>query len=369
MNNAPFKIVHIRTLNEFEALHAQWNDLLAACENETVFLTWDWLTAWWQGHQGTKELWLITAWAGETLVGALPLMKSRIKRMGLAFRVLQTLGAPNTDESLILARGNNTAIYQSLCEYLHSQRALWDMLEIHEFRSEHPATGFIQQFFTNKRHTIRVRLNQHFFIPLAGTWDEYWKKLSKNLRHNIERRLRRIEENHKVTFEVIEGRDLNWSHFETIFEINKKGNYAEKYTTPEEQEIQRGLMERLRAQNHIRLMLLWLDEKAVAFDYGFSTAGNYEDWRTGFELAFAEWGTGTLMLYFQLKYLFSTNHHKLDFLRGEYNYKDKWLPAKREFTGLRIIPAHKFITRLAFIWIPDVRQWVKSKKEKPVPKE
>jgi hypothetical protein len=168
---------------------------------------------------------------------------------------------------------------------------------------------------------------------------------------------------------VIEGRDLTWDDFETIFTINTKGNYPEKYKPEKERSLHRELMENMRDKNWIRVTILRFDEQAVAFDYGFTVNGRLEDWRTGFDLSYADWGSGTLLLYFQLKYMFTEKYQDLDFLRGEYNYKDKWVPARREFVELRIIPSHKLSARLALIWLPNIWQWIKSKRKQNPDKE
>ncbi len=363
------EIRHIRSLEEFEAVQNQWDDLLTGCPKQTVFLTSEWLTAWWKHWQTGKELWLVTAWLEGKLVGAAPLMKTMVRKYGLKYRLLHSLGAPNTDESDFFTRGNDLEILGALCDYLQSQRSQWDALELNEFHSENPSAKFIESYFTERGCVIRARKNLHYHIPITESWDGYWKKLSKNLRHNIERRLRRVQENHQLNFQVIEGRDLAWADFEAIFAVNARGNYPEKYKSEQERGFHRELMERMRDQNWIRITVLRFDEQPVAYDYGFIVHGKFEDWRTGFDLTYADWATGTLMLYFELKYLFTEKYQDLDFLRGEYNYKDKWAPATREFVELRIVLPYKLSARLALITIPNVWSWIKSKRKRKSEKE
>jgi CelD/BcsL family acetyltransferase involved in cellulose biosynthesis len=363
------EIRHIRSLEEFESLQNQWDELFKACSKQTVFLTWEWLTAWWKHWQPDKELWLITAWSEGKLVGAAPLMKTVVRKYGLKYRLIHSLGAPNTDESDFFTLGNDPEILGALCDYLQSQRSLWDALELNELHVENPAAKFVGSYFAARGCIIRTKLNTHYHIPIAETWDGYWKKLSKNLRHNIERRLRRVQENHQLGFQVIEGRDATWDNFEEIFTVNTKGNYPEKYKSEQERNFHRELMERMRDRNWIRIAILRFDEQATAYDYGFAVHGKFEDWRTGFDLNYADWGGGTLMLYFELKYLFTEQYQDLDFLRGEYGYKDKWVPATREFVELRIIQSHKLSARLALIWIPNIWSWIKSKRKRKSDKE
>jgi CelD/BcsL family acetyltransferase involved in cellulose biosynthesis len=364
------EIRHIRSLEEFESLQDQWDELLSSCSKQTVFLTWEWLTAWWKHWQAGRELWLITAWSEGKLVGAAPLMRTTVRRYGLKYRLIHSLGAPNTDESDFLTHSDDTEeILKILCDYLLSQRGQWDALELNEFHLEIPTAKFIGNYFTERGCVIRSKPNIHYHIPIAGTWDEYWKKLSKNLRHNIERRLRRVQENHQLNFQVIEGREATWSDFEAIFAMNARGNYPEKYKPEQERNFHRELMERMRNRNWIRIAILRFDGQPVAYDYGFAVHGKFEDWRTGFDLQYADWAGGTLMLYFELKYLFTEQYQDLDFLRGEYTYKDKWAPATREFVELRIVQPHKLSARLALMWMPNLWNWIKSKRKRKSGKE
>ena len=364
MSNNKIEIRHIRSLEEFESLQNQWDELFKACSKQTVFLTWEWLTAWWNHWQPGKELWLITAWYEDKLVGVAPLMKTVVRKYGLKYQLIHSLGAPNTDESDFFALGNDMQILGAFCDYLQSQRGQWDALELNEFHLENPTAKFVEEYFAERGYVIRAKPNTHYHIPIEETWDGYWKKLSKNLRHNIERRLRRVQENHQLGLQVIEGRDMIWDTFEEIFAVNTKGNYPEKYKSEQERNFHRELMERMRARNWIRIAILRFDEHATAYDYGFAVNGKFEDWRTGFDLNYADWGGGTLMLYFELKYLFTEKYQDLDFLRGEYSYKDKWVPAIREFVELRIVPPYKLSARLALIWLPNIWSWIKSKRKK-----
>lgn len=68
-----------------------------------------------------------------------------------------------------------------------------------------------------------------------------------------------------------------------------------------------------------------MDGQAIAFEYGFNLDGRFEDWRTGFDLTHSELAGGTLLLYYLLKQLYSDGHYDLDFLCGEYDFKEKWL--------------------------------------------
>jgi len=360
------RIRHIQNLEEFESLRSQWDGLLESRPRKTIFLTWEWLTAWWKHYRGNRELWLITAWDGDNLMGAAPLMKTNAWKYGLCFRLLHSLGSPNCDESDFLIRNDSLEIAKALCDYLYEQHGQWDALELNEFESKTATCDLILDYFNESGCVIHANANFHYHIPIQSVWDVYWKKLSKNLRHNIERRLRRAQELHQVDFKYIHGNQLTWDHFETIFEVSRKGNFPGKYKSSRDQGFHRELLNQMKDHNWIEMAFLYLDGQAIAFEYGFNLNGRFEDWRTGFDLSHAELAGGTLLVHFLLQHLCSHGYSELDFLRGEYDFKEKWLPKGREFTELRIVQPHRLSARLALIWIPNL--WHRFK-EKYKPKQ
>lgn len=95
-----------------------------------------WLSAWWCHYKENRELWLITAWTRDELVGAAPLMKTNEWKHGLQFRLLHSLGSPNCDESDFPVQNGNRQILRALCDYLYPRRSQWDAITLNEFESQ-----------------------------------------------------------------------------------------------------------------------------------------------------------------------------------------------------------------------------------------
>jgi CelD/BcsL family acetyltransferase involved in cellulose biosynthesis len=63
--------------HEFVALRTRWNALLRESRSDCIFLTWEWLSAWWTHLSGDRLLHILLAWDGDDLVGIAPLVRSR----------------------------------------------------------------------------------------------------------------------------------------------------------------------------------------------------------------------------------------------------------------------------------------------------
>ena len=72
MNRVTIK--HIQDFETFKGIREDWDRLLENSPLKSAFLTWEWLYGWWKVNRAGRELWLITAWRGNELVGIAPLM-------------------------------------------------------------------------------------------------------------------------------------------------------------------------------------------------------------------------------------------------------------------------------------------------------
>jgi CelD/BcsL family acetyltransferase involved in cellulose biosynthesis len=358
--NKLLSIRHIQDLKAFENLQEAWCILLEQNTEKTVFFTWEWLYSWWKHNQEGKTLWLLTAWRENSLVGIAPLMLSHKIKHGLPFRLLQTLGTPNIDQSDFIALNNDPEIVALFCRHILSQKNQWDAIELNEHKDEDPKTHQICNLLSDDGLIVKVNSNLHHHIPITGAWDEYLKSLSKNMRRDVEKALRHVREKHAIELKCFRGPEVMWEHFETFFEVNKNGSFPQKYESKKERDFHRELFELMRKKNWIEIVLLYLDGKPVAYEYGFNSDGRFEDWRTGYDKGYAEQAAGKVLLILLLKDLFEQGYRDFDFLRGEYEHKDRWKPSSQKFLNIIAVRPTHLPARIALILIPKVWQWVKT---------
>ncbi|GAB1470834.1 hypothetical protein MASR2M66_17120 [Chloroflexota bacterium] len=352
-------IRHIRTLKEFAALKESWTLLLESRKHKTAFLTWEWMHSWLKNHAEAGTLWIVTAWCGNELIGVAPLMLVSSNRMGLKSRILRSIGKPNTDESDVITSGNPEEIIPLLFGYIHANRNEWDAIELCELNSEENNTAIILREMQNLKLKVTSSTNSHFHIQTTDNWDEYWHSLSKNTRDSVKKRLKHAEKNLNLEFHYIKGSLLNWGHFEAIFDINQRSRFPEKYSSAQERAHLRDLFEAMQSKGWLEVIMLYMDGKPVAYDYGFNMDGKFEDWRTGYDLQYSGSAAGKLLLYLMLKYQFENGYKDFDFLRGAYEYKTQWNPKDREYLNIIAVKPKHLQSRLALITLPKMWHWFK----------
>src|SRR5215475_3913449 len=87
------KIERITSLREFEAIRADWNDLLQRSRSNCVFLTHEWLTAWSRHLSEGRKLEIVTARKDDRLVGILPVALQAPQYSRMMPRIVEFLGS------------------------------------------------------------------------------------------------------------------------------------------------------------------------------------------------------------------------------------------------------------------------------------
>src|SRR5215475_8857911 len=87
------KVVEYKSEAGFQALRSVWNGLLAQSASKTIFLTWEWASAWWSSYGRPGELCILAAYSEDgELRGIAPLRRQMLRRFGPQVPALALIG-------------------------------------------------------------------------------------------------------------------------------------------------------------------------------------------------------------------------------------------------------------------------------------
>jgi len=349
------KVKRLESVDEFEAIQEEWAQLLSQSGIEDVFLTWEWLFAWWKAFGDKYELWLLTVRENGVLIGIAPFMLSTHQKLFLKLRVLLSIGTPQCDVSGIIATKKEIAV-SSIHEYLLQHKNRWDLFEMNALpKNAYEAETLPKLFLKSGGYRKLEKDNEHYYIPINEDWETYFNKLSKNLRRNLKRRIRRAEEHGNVTHKRYSGQNLTWDHFLTLFNINEKGSYPDLYKSQSSKVFHRSLFDLMQEKSWVQVEMLYINEEPVAFQYGYRINNKYQDWRGGYDSTYESLGPGKILMMFSLEKWFEQQIREVDFLRGTHDYKADWQPLERQYVDLRIFRVQKLETLMAYIWLNSLK--------------
>ncbi len=360
MSEKKLQVTCLRRPEDFRALRTEWSRLLAQSKNRNVFLSWEWLYAWWEVFAEDNRLYLLTVREKGNLIGVAPLMLTLYKKAFFTLRVLRCIGTPQSDIGGLLAL-RNEAVSQAVADYLERHKEEWYVLEMNVLPTETFRTELFASVFSPKKYLSIRRYDEHFYLPLHGTWDEYMGRLSKNMRRNLRRRVKRANELGKLRYRRYFGDNLEWTHFLTLFELNEKGKFPEIYRSSKN----KAFLEKIYAltkDQWLQVEMLYLDNQAIAFQCGFLFDQKYQDWRGGYDRDYEKLGAGKLLMMFSIEDNYKRAVQEVDFLRGAYAYKADWRPQKRKFVDWRIFRKDSKEALAAYFWLKELKPRLKRKK-------
>src|SRR6266849_10377773 len=80
----------------FNDIREDWNELLANSPNNSLTVTWEWLSSWWQAYGSARRMRIIAVWDGKMLIGAAPLLARQTAHLyyrTLPFRRIEFLAS------------------------------------------------------------------------------------------------------------------------------------------------------------------------------------------------------------------------------------------------------------------------------------
>lgn len=353
--------IEIKLINkyeEFEDLRDRWNQLLAQSANNDVFLTWEWLFSWWKVFNTGKQLWLVTAWKPEQLVGIAPLMLEKRGKLKLGAKILCSLGTPMNDVGGFILQDQDTQILEALINFIMEHKKKWDILEFTEFLVEGPEIEAIKAVFDKPGFSQIEKDREHYFVPVHESWNDYYDGLSKKFRKNLRRAERNANALGTVTIQNYSGERLSREHYESIVAINQHANYPRLYNSNSEQNFLKELLS--QTSQWLNIYFLYINENPIAYEYGFLYNNWFEDWRAGFDTRIdPNISIGKLLSLNVMKNCFERGCETIDFMRGAHAYKTEWEPQTRHYKELRIFKRQSILAAIAYFWLRKLKPVLK----------
>jgi CelD/BcsL family acetyltransferase involved in cellulose biosynthesis len=339
----------------FEALREEWNQLLENSTSNTLTLTHEWLSTWWEVFGEGRELYILVVRDEERLVGIAPMLKRTVQHYGvLPFRRIEFLasGEEETDEicseylDFILLRGRETEALDVMLHYIYEKDNDWDEILLTNMVGDSVNLLFVKGFCEGYAISLRqVHEEISIYLPLTKSFEEIVQSLGTHFR-------RRIRQDRK-TFAAYGGEIRlikNASDFEEGFMAlvdlhqdrwtsrGDKGVFAsEKFMR-----FHRLLTVKAIEKNWLRLYLALKDGKAIAATYNFARGNKSYYYQSGFRLENSGLHSpGLLIQGYSIEDSIQEGLEEFDFLKGKPgSYKFRWLPQTRKIVQMRLAQSH-----------------------------
>lgn len=308
----------VESLDRFDLLdEGTWNGLLARMAAPVLFLTRHWQEHWWRAFAGGRRLRLytVTDSTGQ-LMGLLPLYA---ESNGTA----RIVGGVDVSDylDLVAPAGGEEEVWAALLQHRSCEADVWDL---HCLPASSATVSLVPSLAP--QYGLRARVSREErcpVLPLPATWDAYLEGLPGKDRHELRRKLRRLERElpgATVRWHAsAEGVDEAMTAFLTLHRKSKPGKA--RFMDEGMEEFFRAVAGALAREGWLRLWFLEHEGRPLAAYLTYEYAGSVALYNSGFDPAHAALSPGIVLLSHVIKDAIARGFRRFDFLRGEEPYK------------------------------------------------
>ena len=307
-------------ITSFQEIESDWESVLQDSPVDTLFLTPQWQEVWWD-----------TFGDGQTMCGfSYPLPDgaagdgiAAIASLAKSGDTASFVGSQDTFDynDFPIKPGHEEGFYRSLLESLEEQDIR--RLRLDSLRESSPTLELLPEIARGRGYTVEIEQEDVTSgICLPGTWDEYLGLLNKKDRHELRRKLRRMDSQtdwkwYSVSEPAQAGERLG--EFISLMRLSRTDK--DEFMTPERERFFHSITQRMAELGHIQLYFLDLDGATVATSLCFDYGGSRLLYNSGYDPEYSYFSVGLLLNAMCLKDAIDQGLTYFDFLRGPEPYK------------------------------------------------
>jgi len=330
VSTGPNKLLQVDVIDSEEGLieiAQEWSNLLPRSHNDTIFLTFEWLSTWWKHFKDNRELRVLTARNEDgELIGIAPLMIYRRRLLSLlSLKVMEFLGSGHSDYlDFILLKGREEEILGAFFRYLREHGDEWDLLDLVDIPEDSMTLRYVRKL--TLKHMDRIE-NVCPYITLPKSWDSFLLSLPKKRRRNFQYYLRRLKRDFSFQFGTVGGGDLQ-EKIDRLYSLHEsrwrtKGTLG-VFSDRKFAQFHRDIILKSFERGWLRLYYISLNGNIVSVLYAFRYGQRICYYQSGFDPEYSKYSLGTITIGCCIESAISEGVKEFDFLRGDEPYKYDW---------------------------------------------
>lgn len=331
-----------------------WEDALRRSLDNHIFQTWEWLSTWWRHYGDKRRSFLIVVTEGKKILAAAPLMYTTYNLLGLRIRKMECLTDPAADYHTFLLTRNRPEYVRLIIDYAEKEAADWDFIELSEIPQNSETARVLTLLRPKFNFKWRVQ-NRCSYAMLPTKFEDYFQKLSSNLRRNLHRYEKKAKKDYKVDFRICNNKEEIKRDMETLFILHQKEwqskSQAGAFSDQRFRDFHLDIAACFAERGWLALNFIMLNEDPATAGYAFAYGGKLYSYLSGSDSRFSKYRVGSLRLMYLIRHCIINGLTEYDFMRGDEPYKEQWNTSIRnnlEFwvTRRRIVPTvFNFITK------------------------
>ncbi len=316
------KLELITAPEALEGLENEWNSLLPHNTTNVIFLTWQWQTTWWTVYQ-PGDLWVILGREGDRLVGIAPWF------LETGTRAIREIGCVDVTDYLdvIAEPEHREAFLTAVVDFMVEHASDYSRIDLCNTPSGSSILEVLPRLLTERGFSVEIKHEDVCpIINLPDDFEAYLNQLDKKQRHEIRRKLRRIEgEGNRVMWYIVgQGHDLS-AEIDNFLSLMRASHpdKAKFLENAKNERFFRAIMPQLADCGWLQLSFLTVDGTPAATYFNFDYNNHILVYNSGLlpDEEFAYLSPGIVLLTYNIQHAITHGKQEFDFLQGNEEYK------------------------------------------------
>ena len=313
------KVERITTYERFAAVKKEWDRLLFNSGQNCPFLTHQWFDAWWQSFGQDSELnILFFRDEKDLLAGIAPLLVADEKLRFIASREV-------TDYcDFISCVDKRIEFYENLLDHFFRNFSQYSCIELISIPESSHTLSILPRLAA--KHDLICVIEESESVPtltLPGSYQEYIMSLGRKNRHELRRKIRKLESLGNVHVERVTESEKLSSAIREFVPLHKASSPAKQEFWQKQgmAEFFYELVHLFAIENWVELHMLYLEDRLIATLMNFLYEDTVYFYNIAYDIDYATYSPGFYLFDHSIKQAIAQGRKVADFLRGREKYK------------------------------------------------
>ena len=303
-------------IEKYNLLEDVWKDILPKCSTNTIFITPTWQSVWWRRFAGQKQPIIRQILSDGDPIGIIPFLDhgDELTFIGDS-SVFDYMDFPVVSE-------REEEFFSAAWIEINSMD--WVGIRLESIPEDSPTIGFAEKWADSEGYSITItETDKTPYSDLPKSWEEYLLNLRKKDRHELRRKIRRLEAtpDYKQSEASLHPNDLKDSMDEFFRLMSLSGEDKEAFLNSENKEFFIDLASTFSENNMFKLYFLEIEKTNVAACICFDYDNKCLLYNSGYDPSYSSLSVGLINKAFTIEAAISNNNTEYNFLKGTERYK------------------------------------------------
>jgi CelD/BcsL family acetyltransferase involved in cellulose biosynthesis len=324
----------VTTHEQFKQLAPVWNETLAVSDIDIPFMTFEWFSSWWEVYGKKNDLLIFVFREAGEIVALAPLLRTKGTFMGLPVRIIGFIDNNHAARVGLIVRKEVPGLMHALLEYLRRSQYRYDLVVFNAVEKNSATERYLRNTLAaHAMPCIMAKGKDSPYIRVEGTWEDYYKSRSKNVRHKLNRIGNALKRQGPYEIADYTGKDLDRGVAEMLAISRHSWKYANKTAIISNRDnivFFSRLANVMAVRGWFRLWVLMINNEPAAFQYALQYKGKLYGIKTDFDEKFSAVCPGKILAKHIVQRCFEEGLKEFDLLGQNESYKMEWTSLCRE---------------------------------------